>query len=106
MSYGQVALYAGAPRAARQVGWILNKTKPGMDLPWWRVVNNEGRISIKNFVFSADDQRRLLASEGLEISDEFTFDIEKYRYHPSKKAVEKLKLDKDYREMISAKISF
>ena len=24
VSYGQVALYLGLPRAARQVGWVLN----------------------------------------------------------------------------------
>ena len=44
-SYGQVALYAGLPRAARQVGWVMREVQE--DMPWWRVLNNKGRISIE-----------------------------------------------------------
>ena len=47
VSYGQVALYIGIPRAARQVGWMLNRMEGDVQIPWWRVVNNQGRISIK-----------------------------------------------------------
>lgn len=83
VSYGQVALMAGAPRAARQVGWILHGTENEIDLPWWRVVNNAGRISIKGSRFNTPQlQRQLLEAEGLEISDLFDFDIEKYRFRP------------------------
>ena len=46
VSYGQVALMAGVPRGARQVGWILHEH--GDDGPWWRIINNSGRISIKS----------------------------------------------------------
>lgn len=83
VSYGQVALMAGAPRAARQVGWILHGSEGELDLPWWRVVNNAGRISIKGSYFNTPQlQRKLLEDEGLDISDQFEFDIEKYRYRP------------------------
>lgn len=44
-SYGAVAAMAGQPRAARGVGWILNRLKDDTDLPWWRVVNRDGRLS-------------------------------------------------------------
>ena len=44
-SYGAVAAMAGQPRAARGVGWILNRLGPETDLPWWRVVNREGALS-------------------------------------------------------------
>lgn len=81
-SYGQVALYCGAPRAAREVGWTLNRMENIDEVPWWRVVNNTGRITIKGSSFSADMQRKLLRSEGLIISDDFTFDIEHYRWKP------------------------
>src|SRR3972149_6610734 len=80
VSYGQVALYIGMPRAARQVGWILNKTEGVLEIPWWRVVNNEGRISIKGSKYSANDQRERLLSEGIKVTRDFTFNIEEYRF--------------------------
>jgi methylated-DNA-protein-cysteine methyltransferase-like protein len=81
MSYGQVALYMGLPRAARQVGWALRSLEGTPDFPWWRVVNNAGRITIRgNYINSREIQRRLLEDDGIEISDSFQFDIERYRF--------------------------
>jgi len=82
-SYGQVALYCGAPRAAREVGWTLNRMEGTDEVPWWRVVNNTGRISIKGSQYSADMQRKLLQAEGVVIADDFTFSIEDYRWKPT-----------------------
>lgn len=82
-SYGQVALYAGVPRGARQVGWILHatETKPSIQIPWWRVINNSGRISIKgSYSYTPDLQRKLLLAEGIEVAKNFDIDIEKYRW--------------------------
>jgi methylated-DNA-protein-cysteine methyltransferase related protein len=42
MTYGEVALEAGFPGAARAVGHLL-ATSDGA-LPWWRVVNASGRL--------------------------------------------------------------
>ncbi len=81
MSYGQVALYVGAPRAAREVGWVLNKLTD-ISVPWWRVVNNKGRISIKGSQYSAMEQKALLMREGVKIRADLTFEIEKYRFKP------------------------
>lgn len=85
MSYGQVAAYAGSPRAARQVGGILRLYEGNGDgndgLPWWRVVNSAGHISIKgNFIATPGRQKQLLAAEGAVVDKNFTLDIEKYRY--------------------------
>lgn len=77
-SYGQVALIAGKPRAAREVGWILNQ-KSNEETPWWRVINNSGRISIKHSEFDALMQKQLLENESIKVSDKFEIDIEKYR---------------------------
>jgi len=77
-SYGQVALLAGQPRAARQVGWILNQLSDDKT-PWWRVINNSGRTSIKHAEFGAMLQKELLEKEGVVVSDNFDIDIEKYR---------------------------
>jgi methylated-DNA-protein-cysteine methyltransferase-like protein len=106
VSYGQVALYVGVPRGARQVGWILNKSKESDMIPWWRVVNNKGRISIKGFRCSAEEQRQLLVQEGLKIRKDFTFDIEEYRFRPDEKFIDKLELDPFYLHKILSKIPF
>ncbi len=109
-SYGQVALYAGAPRAARQVGWILNQSEGKISIPWWRVINNSGRISIKGTKFyDAKMQKKLLQSEGVLVSKNFTVNIEKYRFRPDDDFFKNVTLDKKYKkylEKISKKFPF
>lgn len=79
-SYGQVAAAAGSPRAARQVGGILRALGPDSGVPWWRVINRDGVISIKgNWLADKKLQGKLLVKEGVEVSQEFTVDIHKYR---------------------------
>lgn len=79
-SYGQIAVYAGIPRAARAVGMILNKLPADTTLPWWRLVNNTGKLSIRGSIFSRDDQKSLLENEGIKFKKEHEFEIEKYRW--------------------------
>lgn len=82
VSYGQVAAACGNPRAARQVGGIL-KSFNALDggIPWWRVLNNKGIITIKgNWAATKELQRELLLRESVEVGEDFTIDIEKYRY--------------------------
>ncbi len=105
-SYGQVALYVGAPRAARQVGWMLNLTKDSDQVPWWRVINNEGRISIKSLKYSADEQRGLLLAEGIKVFKNMTIDIEKYRFLPDEVTLSKLEIDPLVLDKILSKIPF
>ena len=106
VSYGQVAVYAGIPRGARQVGWILNQSKPGSEIAWWRVINNEGRISIKNKNLHAEDQKRYLVSEGIKVGDNYEIDIEKYRFKPDKKFIKSLKLSDRYLKSLSQKLPY
>lgn len=83
MSYGQVAAAAGSPRAARQVGGILRHYDGDDSLPWWRVVNNTGTISIKgNFIATPERQRELLLKEGIKVNSEYNLNIDKYRFIP------------------------
>lgn len=105
-SYGQVALLVGAPRAARQVGWILRGLGEETNIPWWRVANNKGYISIKASRFSANEQKALLDKEGIKVKDDFTFDLEAQRYRPGKEALKEFGLSPEYLEMISGKIQF
>src|SRR4051812_39163630 len=82
VSYGQVAAAAGSPRAARQVGGILRGADVEKEqLPWWRVINSQGVISIKgSWTATKELQAKLLKSEGVVIDQNFTIDMEKYRY--------------------------
>ena len=67
-SYGQVAALLGHPQAARTVGWALNAltSAQAAEVPWQRVINSAGRISISRADLSADIQRALLEAEGVE----------------------------------------
>ena len=75
-SYGQIALWAGKPKAAREVGWILNQNDR-KDIPWWRVVNKNGFITFKgSLLFGPQDQIRALQAEGVKIKN-FQIDMKK-----------------------------
>jgi len=67
----------GKPRGAREVGWILRRIDASdKAIPWWRVVNNKGVISIKgNWTVSKDLQAKLLQKEGVEVKKDFTFSL-------------------------------
>lgn len=106
VSYGQVALYVGIPRAARQVGWTLNRMERKVELPWWRVVNNQGRISIKGSRYTPKDQKELLEQEGIRVREDLTFEIEEYRFIPENELLRKFGLDMHYLEMISDKVPY
>jgi methylated-DNA-protein-cysteine methyltransferase related protein len=81
VSYGQVAAACGSAGAARMVGGILHGLDGVNDLPWWRVINNQGRISIKgNFYSTPLLQKKLLMKEKVKVTDDFEIDIETYRF--------------------------
>jgi len=67
VTYGQVALLAGNPRAARQVGAVLHGLGDAEDdVPWHRVINASGGISTYK-VGAGELQVALLRSEGVEV---------------------------------------
>ncbi len=65
VSYGGVAALLGQPRAARGVGGALAALHDDSDVPWWRVINRNGEISIKGPLHGAAIQRMLLEREGV-----------------------------------------
>ncbi|MBW1214015.1 MGMT family protein [Pantoea allii] len=77
-TYGDVALLAGSPRAARQVGGVLSRLPEGSTLPWHRVINRHGTISLQGDRLFR--QRDALEAEGVEVSDGGEIDLEKYRW--------------------------
>ena len=65
-TYGQVAVLAGLPNAARTVGQILSNLPTGTKLPWHRVVNARGEISLTGS--QAIRQKKLLVQEGVTVT--------------------------------------
>ncbi|MDR3642686.1 MAG: MGMT family protein [Candidatus Doudnabacteria bacterium] len=86
-SYGQVASACGHPKAARQVGGILRGLNIADEkIPWWRVINNRGIITIKgNWTATKELQRGLLVKDGIKVSQDFVLDFYKYRFSISVK---------------------
>lgn len=81
-TYGQVALMAGSPGAARQVGWALASLPRGTDVPWHRVINTKGEISLRGRMDAADFQKELLQSEGVVFDENEKVDLDVFRYFP------------------------
>jgi len=83
VSYGQVAAAAGQPRAPRQVGAVLRSMsgEESQRVPWWRVINSQGYISIKgNWTATKEVQRELLLREGVAVSPELKIDLQTFGF--------------------------
>ena len=76
-TYGNIAALAGNPRAARQVVRILHVYSRKEKLPWHRVINREGKISLKPF-HGYEEQKLLLETEGVEFGLGDRIDLEDY----------------------------
>ena len=78
VSYGWVARAVGSPRSARQVGWALHSNpEPGV-IPCHRVVFADGSLT-SGFAFGGREiQKALLESEGVEVSEDFKTDLDKF----------------------------
>lgn len=76
-SYGRIAHMLGHVNAARAVGYALNALKDASSsdpytsatVPWQRIVNSQGRISIHHREQSAQEQARRLRNEGVEVDE-------------------------------------
>ena len=64
-TYGQVAELAGLPGHARQVGYALNALPDGTTVPWHRVLNARGEVSLRSEPGAGLAQRMLLEREGV-----------------------------------------
>jgi methylated-DNA-protein-cysteine methyltransferase-like protein len=57
-SYGKIAELAGQPGKARYVGRLLSQLPKDTRLPWFRIVNSQGKIS---FPYGSDSYQRQLS---------------------------------------------
>lgn len=79
-SYGQIAAMLGHPRAARTVGWALASLPSSAeeDIPWQRVINAEGRVSIRHMRHAAEEQQALLEAEGIQFDEHGKVDWKRF----------------------------
>jgi methylated-DNA-protein-cysteine methyltransferase-like protein len=76
-TYGEVAALAGKPGAGRGAGAALAASSAD-DLPWWRVVDAQGRLAPGKEVA----QRRRLVAEGVAVENGFVRGIRKAGRRP------------------------
>jgi methylated-DNA-protein-cysteine methyltransferase related protein len=84
ITYGQIATRLGAPYMARQVGWAMHGSPPG--LPWQRVVGAGGKILL-NSLSSGEGpllQRKLLELEGIQFKGD-RVNMDAHQWTPGEK---------------------
>ena len=74
-TYGQIARAIGAPGAARTVGWAMRVCPD--QVPWHRVINSRGEISLRPAT-GYHEQRARLRAEGIYINRTGKIDLKKY----------------------------
>jgi methylated-DNA-protein-cysteine methyltransferase related protein len=82
-TYGEIAVLAELPGHARLVGYALHALPEHTTVPWHRVVNARGGISIGRAYPGGElVQRRLLEAEGVEFAPSGLVPLDRYRWVP------------------------
>ncbi|HIQ35365.1 MULTISPECIES: methylated-DNA--[protein]-cysteine S-methyltransferase [Acinetobacter] len=67
-TYGQIAKLAGIPKHARLVGYVLKHLDQESSIPWHRVINSQGKISVMRINEKGENiQQQLLADEEIYV---------------------------------------
>ncbi len=75
VTYGQIARALGMPRGARTVGWAMRACNE--NIPWHRVVNARGEISLRPTA-GFHEQRDRLRAEGVRFDRAGRINLAKY----------------------------
>jgi len=78
VTYGQLAELAGYPRRARWVGQILKRLPKDTQLPWYKVINAQGKISFPAGSEAAERQAQKLIAEGIEVDNNYRINLKRY----------------------------
>ncbi len=89
ITYGQIALLAGRPRGAREVGWVAHAG--GAGLPWQRVVNRSGGLA-KGFTGGREGHRRALRRDGIRTGPNGAVDLKRNLWWPDARTRRRLRL--------------
>lgn len=84
-TYGQIAKIVGQC-SPRSVGYAMAAIPFGMEVPWQRVINSQGRISDRRRGLGASRQREWLQDEGVVFDEMGIIDLSRWRWRgPDKK---------------------
>jgi methylated-DNA-protein-cysteine methyltransferase related protein len=81
-TYGQIAELAGLPGHARQVGYALHALPDESRVPWHRVLNAAGAVSLRRVPGSELTQRQLLEREGVRFDARGRVALARVRWRP------------------------
>jgi len=79
MTYGQIALLCGKPRAARIVGGVAHFGNP--ELPWQRVVKKDGHLA-EGYPGGVEGHKAALEAESVVFRQEYQVDMERSLWQP------------------------
>nr|WP_258406051.1 MGMT family protein [Shewanella acanthi] len=80
-SYGKVADFAGLPGRARYVSKALKAAPEHLALPWFRVLNSQGKISFEKNSAYFQEQLELLRIDGIAVNCG-KVDLSEYEWQP------------------------
>jgi methylated-DNA-protein-cysteine methyltransferase-like protein len=86
-TYGRIASCAGVPKGARGVAWILHSCSEKDRLPWHRVVNRKGGISLPPHE-GYELQMALLQKEGVRFDESGYIDLDHYGWYPDENRID------------------
>ncbi|WP_254202577.1 MULTISPECIES: MGMT family protein [unclassified Acinetobacter] len=79
-TYGQIARLAGLPKHARLVGRLLSHLNTDTDIPWYRVINAQAKISLKQLDENGQNiQQQKLLQEGIFLRGD-RVDLKRYQW--------------------------
>jgi methylated-DNA-protein-cysteine methyltransferase-like protein len=81
-TYGQIAEIAGIPGQARRVGYALSALPNGTAIPWQRVVNAKGEISLRSRSGPENLQKGLLRAEGVRFTRDGRISMDRFQWRP------------------------
>ncbi len=81
-TYGQVAALAGVPGHARQVGYALHALPENSTVPWQRVINARGEVSLRSVPGREIDQCLRLEREGVGFDQRNRVSLSEYGWRP------------------------
>lgn len=76
-TYGQISRIAGRC-SARNVGYAMSSVPFGSDIPWHRVINSRGMVSIRSGGGEGSAQRQLLEGEGILFNEKDRVNLDIY----------------------------
>jgi methylated-DNA-protein-cysteine methyltransferase related protein len=86
-TYGQIAALAGLARQPRLVGYALHALPSSTAVPWHRVINARGMVSVRADGAASLSQRLMLEREGVQFDGRGRVSLERYQWRPAPSGV-------------------